>query len=648
MLIIISLVPLLISGISSYLISMNVLERKIETTAKQTTHEIARGLDNYFSAMSNMIKILSNDINVIEAENPTYFEFAKGLINNIKNTDESVINMYVGTESGMFYTDPAAVLPEGFDHRKRDWYIEAISNPGEIVITEPYEDTATKHMVISIVSSIQKDNKSIGVAGMDIDLATFSASLSEIAIGDGGYIYVTDKSGRMLAHPDPSLIGTDIAKELYNWTEIASKEEGFAKYEFNGADKFSSHSTSELTGWKIVASMNYSELSNDTSTIRTTIINVIILTLLVAVAAAILFSIPIARNIKRLLDAFDRLAHGDLTVSISIKSKDEFNLLGNHFNEMTANISALFREVGEASDTVLDSSISLSSMAEETNSSLGEVARAVDEVAKGAMEQAQNASDGASSISELSDQLTLIDESTKSMSQLADNAKNLTKQGLDHVYALKEKSDNTMSATTKVSELVYETGESMQQIDAISNTIDEITNQTNLLSLNASIEAARAGESGKGFAVVANEIRKLAEQSNESTIRIKAIIEDISNKTVNSIEAMRITNQNVKEQEALVKETQVLFNEIMEAVRILTEKVNEIRQNTDEIAGQKDNIVSQIESISAISEESASATEEVTASTEQITGTMDEITQQTVDLQQLSEKLKEKINSFKF
>lgn len=647
-LIVISSVPLFISGTISYLTSLNVLERKLEATSGQTTHEVARGIDNYFGAMSNMMKILSSDVNVIEAENDTYFEFAKGLIANIKETDDSIISVYVGTEKGMFYVDPYADLPADFDHRARDWYIQAKNNPNEIIITDPYVDIATSQMVISIVAAIQKGNDIIGVAGIDIDLASYSESLSDIIIGESGYIYITDSAGVMIAHPDQTLIGTDEATKLSNWEYVLSNFNGFSSYEFNGLDKFSSHSTSELIGWKVIASMGYSELSKDTSAIRTTITTVFIITLIVAVAAALLFSNPISRNIKKLLVAFDQLAHGDLTASIAIKSKDEFNQLGNHFNEMATNISGLIREVSDASNTVLDTSINLANMAEETNASLSEVARAVEEVAKGATEQAQNASDGAASISNLSDELILIDESTEVMSHLAKNADDLTRQGLNRVENLKEKSDSTMNATTKVSELVYETSESMKQIEAISNTIDAITAQTNLLALNASIEAARAGESGKGFAVVAEEIRKLAEQSKASTVKIKTIVEDIENKTALSVEAMRITNQNVEEQVELVQGTQSLFNEIMDAVHTLTDKVIEIKKNTEEIAGQKDNIVWQIESISAISEESASATEEVTASTEQITVTMDEITHQTVELQNLSEQLKEKINRFKF
>lgn len=648
MLITISLVPLIISGTSSYYTSLNVLTNKLENTSRQTTAEITRGINNYFSAMSNMLEILSNDTNIREADNATYFEFAKGLIANTKATDENIISTYVGTEQGMFYTEPKAALPEGFNHKTRDWYTLAIDNPGQILITDPYIDTATKQMVISIVTTIHKDSQLIGVVGMDMDLGQFSKSLSNITIGDSGYLYITDQNGIMIAHPDHSIIGTDTATTLDCWEEIQENTDGFSSYEYKDEQKFASYATSEITNWKVIASMNYSELDQDVSKIEQTIIIVLFGSIIASILIAVFFSIPISRNIRTLLGAFDRMAKGDLTATVLIKSRDEFKLLGEHFNEMSGQISQLIKNVSVASNTVLDTSVSLANMAEETNASLGEVARAVEEVAKGATEQAQNASEGASSISDLADKLTIIDDSTDTMNDLATNASELTKQGLSRVLELIEKSDSTMNSTEKVSGLVNETSESVQQIDAISNTIDAITAQTNLLALNASIEAARAGESGKGFAVVADEIRKLAEQSKASTVKIKNIIEDISEKTTLSVNAMAITNENVKEQVTLVQQTQSLFHDIMNAVQILSEKVTEIKHNADEIGEEKDNIVSQIENISAISEESASATEEVTASTEQISVTMDEITQQTVELQNLSEQLQNKINSFKF
>ena len=648
MLITISLVPLLIMGISSYSISHKVLRNKLETTSRQTIHEITRGLDNYFSAMSNIIKILSNDINIQSADNSTYFEFAKSLIANIKATDNTIINIYVGTESGMFYTDPVLDLPESFDHKKRDWYIQALNSPDKVIITDPYVDVGTGQMVISLTMAVQNEDSLVGVVGIDLDLSILSTSLSDIKIGDSGYLYITDKSGSLIAHHDHGLIGTDTVTKLSHWEEMKVSESGFATYENNDEKWFASYETNDMAGWKIIASMKYSELSNDTRLIRANIIMVSLLALLSSLLAALLFSNPISRNIRSLLSAFDRLAQGDLTATVTIRSKDEFYLLSKHFNDMTGNISTLIRNVSDASGTVLDSSVSLANMAEETNASLNEVARAVEDVAKGATEQAQNASDGATSVSDLADKLSKIDSSSEAMETMSRNARQLTLRGLDGVELLMHNSDSTIESTTKVSDMVYAVSESMKQIDAISDAIDMITSQTNLLSLNASIEASRAGESGRGFAVVASEIRNLAEQSKASTVQIKAIVEDISNKTELSVQAMDITNQNVREQATLVNQTKDLFHDIKEAVRVLSEKISEIKQHLDDISEHKNNIVFQIESISAISEESASATEEVTASAEQITTTMDEITQQAIDLQSLSEQLQKRINSFKF
>lgn len=648
MLLSISLIPILISGIVTYLISYDILEKKLETTSKQTTKEVTRGINNYFVSMNNIIGILANDTNLIEADNSTYLGFGKGLIANAKSTDSTILAIYVGSEQGAFYMDPYAELPSDFDHRTREWYKLAKENPGKIIMTDPYQDVATGELVVTLASATQKEGKVVGVVGMDIHLGFLSTTLSDIKIGDEGYVYITDTKGNLIAHPDKSLIASDIVTTLSYWSEAKENKSGFSSYTYQGVDKYAIYDTSESTGWKVIASMNFSELTTDTNPIRTTTVVVIALTILFAVLGALLFSTPISKNIKKLLAAFGDLSQGNLTTKVSINSKDEFRLLGTHFNDMTHHIAHLIHNVSDVSNAVLDTSVVLSDMAEETNVSINEVTRAIEEVAKGATEQAQYASTSASSITELSDKLNVIEDSTNKIDNLSKNAETLTLQGLSRVETLIENSDSTAESTANVSKLVLETSESMKQIEAISNTIDMITTQTNLLSLNASIEAARAGESGKGFAVVANEIRALAEQSKDSTVKIKAIIDEISQKTVRSVEAMEITNQKVNDQVRLVKETQDLFAEIMEATKVLSSKVTEIKSTTEEITEHKNNVVDQIENISAVSEESASATEEVTSSSEQIAETMDEITKRAIELHHLSENLQERINSFQF
>lgn len=647
MLIAISMISVIFTGISSYFISNNVIKNKLEKTSTQTIQEIARGIDNYLGGLSSLVETLATDTNVKNADNTVYMNNAKSLIGNVKATDESILNVFLGTERGLFYADPYAELPADFDHKTRDWYIEAIKNPEQIIITEPYLDTGSNTSVISIVSAIQDNSTTVGVIGMDISLAALSDSLLEIVIGDSGYIYMIDQNGILITHRDNSLIGTDTVTQLSIWSEVSGQESGFASYVYEGQDKFSAYVSSELTGWKIMAAMDYAELTKDTSVIRNYIFAIIIIVGMLSIIVAFLFSGPISKNIRLLLSGFESLSQGDLTTYMHIKSKDEFNTLGIQFNHMVDNISKTLQSVHEASSTVLDTSVILSNVAEETNASINEVARAVEEIAHGATEQAESSSAGAASVVELSEKLDVIEGSTNLMSELSQNTENITVEGLKSVKTLIENSDSTMESTSKVSELIVETHESVRQIDEISNTIDAITAQTNLLALNASIEAARAGESGKGFAVVADEIRQLAEQSKESTVKIKAIVQDISEKTELSVEAMEKANDKVKEQVSLVGLTQTAFEDITKAVGALFDKVLEIKNWTSEITERKEDIVIQIESISSISEETASTTEEVTASAEQIAVTVDEIAKNASDLHYLSEELQKRLNTFK-
>jgi len=204
-----------------------------------------------------------------------------------------------------------------------------------------------------------------------------------------------------------------------------------------------------------------------------------------------------------------------------------------------------------------------------------------------------------------------------------------------------------MESTVKVADIVTDMNKSVKEISMISDAINAITEQTNLLALNASIEAARAGEAGKGFAVVADEIRKLAEQSKNSTEQIKSIIGNIQLKAITAVQAMDSTKKSNLDQNEAVTKTEQIFNDILFSITTLTEKVGTVENSVESMQVQKQIFVTQIENTSAISEETASSTEEVTASTEEVTATMDKFTQHTEELQQLAEKLKEEIDKFK-
>ena len=645
MLLVLGIIPLLVTGLVTYNKSTGILNDKLETTSIQTIEEVGRGIDNYINAMSNLVTVLSNDSNIIEANNAESFEFAKGLIKNIRESDDNILNVYVGTESKMFYSYPEVELV-GYDPTATEWYHESVDFPDKVAFSDPYSDTISGLMVMSLTKVVKKGDEIIGVVGLDISLDELSADLSSIKIGDTGYVFITDEHGNVITHPDASLIGTNQVANMPIWTDVKEGDKGFLSFDLDEEDHFGSYVTSGLTSWKIMGVMTSHELTNDTSILLKIVLLLFIILTTICIVAAILFTSVINKNIKELIAGFNKMDRGDLNAHVEVKSKDEFGLLGAQFNEMVTNIGQIIGSVSQSSTTVLDSATELASMSEETNSSAGEVSRAVEEVAHGATEQAQYSADAAMAVTNLAERLDQINDATVIMNDLSDNANKLTTEGLERVEALIEKSNSTKDSTAKVYDLIMEMSNSMEKINAISNTIDMITEQTNLLSLNASIEAARSGEAGKGFAVVANEIRKLAEQSKESTVQIKATISEIYEKTEQSVDAMNKTTDTVNEQTTEVDQTQHLFTNIKNAVSYLSDQVTEIKNHTTEINDMKENIVSQIENISAVSEETASASEEVTASAEQIASTMDQMSEHSVSLSLLAEDLKKKVAHF--
>ena len=639
--------PLFISGFFSYQQSKSVLSKKLSVTSSQTLSEISSGLTDYFTGFTGSVSMIANNYNFINVDDADNFNYVPDLLKNLTESNKDILDSYFGTESGKFAVYPNAQMPDGYDARKRSWYEEGVKANGKVAITSPYVDAASGNTVVGIVQAVMKDGKVVGVIGLDCSLSSLAERIGVKKVGNSGSVSISDPSGVVIAHSDKSLIGTDAITKLSFWNEVKSGNQGFVTYLYNGKEKFGVYATNELTGWKIVAALEQNELSDDT---RTIIITTGIITLIMAVIAVILsfiLSNGNAANIQKLQEVFDKASNGDLSTFTNIKSRDELGNLGKNYNDMIKNIGVLLESAKKTSTTVYETSTGLSSMAEETTASMSKVSMAVSEIAQGAMNLAENSQETVTSIGELSSKLDTISNVTSDMSNVSNNTKELSSEGIGIVNVLISKNSETMEATMKVADIVTNMNESVKKISTISDAITEITEQTNLLSLNASIEAARAGDAGKGFAVVASEIGKLAEQSKKSTEQITVLIEEIQEKADIVVQAMNGTKEINQEQNQAVTKTEKIFNDISASITDLTGKVIEVKSSVDEMQVQKQIFVTQIESTSAISEETAASTEEVTASAERVTETMSRFSQNTEDLKQLAEKLKKEIDKFK-
>lgn len=644
----ICVIPLIILGCGANIQAKSILNQKLKLTSQQTLLEVNDGINNYFNGFNIIVTMLSTNYNFVNADNDEPYSYIPSLLQNAKESNDDIFSSYFGTIDGRFKIYPNNEMPQGFDPRERSWYKQAVDNKGKVIITLPFRDAQTGKNVVSVARTVERDGNIIGVCAINVSIDTLTEKMSKKKIGNTGYIFISDAEGKnMISHPNKDLIGTDEAFKQSFWNDVKTTEKGFITYNFNGVKKFGAYETNQITGWKLVATLDEQEVSNDTNSILTTTLIIVLIITLVSIVLSLLLSKGIAENIKNLKEAFKKASNGDLTASIIISTKDEFMDLSYSFNEMVGNMAELMKNVTKSSKTVLETSSNLASMSEEVTASIGEVAKAIQEVSEGATNQSQNAQNGVSEMNGLSYKLDEISANSNEMDKLSISAKELSSKGLSMIDALIEKSKKTKISTSEVNNIVEDMNESTKKINTISETISQITEQTNLLSLNASIESARAGEAGKGFAVVAEEIRKLAEQSKISTEEIKKIISSIQEKSDTAVKAIKSTEGIVIEQDLAVNETQEIFNKILKSIEIMIDKVNEIKMSIVDVDKKKKITVAEIENISSISQETASASEEVTASTEEITTVMERFTKYADELQLLAEKLDIEIDKFK-
>lgn len=645
----VALVPTISIAIISNMVTAKVTHEDLSKSTLQVTKQASKSLDYKIEGVGNQLSLLANNINFTEfyqnEMNATYGFF---LLDGTLKTNSDYANVYFASSKKDMILAPKADLPEGYDPTERDWYKGAEEKNGDVYYSPPYEDAITKDLVITISRAVlDKNGEIVGVAAIDLNMANFSKSINEIKIGDKGYLVIIGEDGKFITHPDEKQIGSDLATTLTLWEDIEKNKEGYSEYELNNVDKFSAFMTNEKTGWKFVSALEKSEITDGADQVRNIAwILTAIFGVLSAIAAYILGK-RIAGNILKVKGALETAAQGDFSARVSVNTKDEFKELEQSFNDTMDQLSTSFEKIGVSSKTVLDTSSQLSVITRETNAALSEVALAIEEIAQGSTLQARNVQVSSEQMRGLARQLEDISIVTENMNNVSHRSMELSSKGLEQVELLSDKSSETKSSTTEVASIVQEVNGRMEEINAIIEVITKITDQTNLLSLNASIESARAGEHGRGFAVVANEVRKLAEQSQASAGEIKRIVDSIKAVVKNAVESMERTNLAVTEQDQAVTETKAIFTEILDAVRELVQKADEVQTAIKESNANKDAVSNEMESIAAVSQQTAAATEEVAASAEQISATMNSFTQHANGLKDLSEQLDSEIKKFK-
>jgi len=261
-------------------------------------------------------------------------------------------------------------------------------------------------------------------------------------------------------------------------------------------------------------------------------------------------------------------------------------------------------------------------------------------------DRAKETENGVIRIKNLAEKIELVTKLTVKTNDVAIETANIGSRGLKAIELLSIKSDENSRATEKTSDIIMEVDKNSLEIGAITEAISQISEQTNLLSLNAAIEAARAGEQGKGFAVVAEEVRKLASQSSTSAAKVKELISGIQDRSKAAVKSIEDGKTIAQEQNKSVIEAKDIFVEILKSIDKITEDMRNIKVYSLEMENEKNEIVEVLETLSASTEENSAATEQVSAATEQQLASINQIATHTQDLNSLAEKLREAVNAF--
>ncbi|WEK54629.1 MAG: methyl-accepting chemotaxis protein [Candidatus Cohnella colombiensis] len=494
-------------------------------------------------------------------------------------------NVQFGTMSGQFISSPYKDMGEGFDSRTRSWYINAMEKKGQAVVNDPIVSADGTGNVTVITSKATEDGS--GVVAVALSLTKLAEQTNRITIGEEGYVTILDKEHKYITHPT-SAVGTENTESFI--TKFYEKDSGFFRYEFNGMSKTAVFITNELTGWKIIGAIELSEISDATRNILYTTVMVIVISILIGALLLIWILRSITSPLTRLIGATEKIANGDLTEEIEIRSKDELGQLSSSVNHMVHKLRDLIEDVINSSHNVASSSEQISATTEE--------------IASGSSMQAEAAMNMQERFNELSLAINAVAENAEGAAELASKTTSIAQEGGTIVQ-------NSVDSMTQVSSQMTLLEQDSGKIGEIIEVINDIADQTNLLALNAAIEAARAGEQGRGFAVVADEVRKLAERSSEATKQITIIIKEMQGNTHRSVIAV---SNGVNQ----TQETGKAFERIIAMINDTEQKVSEIAAASEEQAAQTDEVRKSIESISAASQEAAAAAEETAATSQSL------------------------------
>lgn len=515
---------------------------------------------------------------------------------------------------------------------------------------------SVKHTMVDVINTTSKimENEISNSGVDDLDYDGYANNLSDVKLEgmDSAYMYVVQNDGTMLYHPTKEKVGQPVENAVIKGV-VQQLQDGkklstaVVEYDFNGTTKYSAYTI--LNNENIlVLTADESEALAGITTVTGVAVGISAIVVLLAIIICFILGRRLMRPLVKVSTIIEEIANGDINADFGMvkETNDEIGLIIEKMKELTQSLGNIVGKIRNSSDTMSANSYELNDTSSQTLAANNEISKAVEDVAEGSTGMAASISKINENLLEMSNETKDINESVNEIRNQTVAVQDSSKIMNDKIKSMQDSSHKMDEGISAISKRIETVNTTVDKVSNIVSVIEEISSETNLLSLNASIEAARAGDAGKGFAVVAQEIRVLSDNTNTELENIKQIISSLVEECRYCVQASgTIVEDNAKQKEE-IKAVLDEFGSLDEQIQKTAEKADEIEELVTAMIELNDDITKSSNSLTDVSAANAAATEEMNANIEELNAMMHGVSEMAEHMNNESDGLKEALSFF--
>ena len=639
----VGIIPIIIFATISSIIIMSSMYNSEIRSLRQISSMITSNLDKWGDEHIVLVEdiassqiIYSNDLNKIMTE-----------LKNKQGQNTDIYNIMYIDKSGNILTD--ALGSKDGTISNTEYFNDVTQDYSYVTNVLTDKDKSFSYIIFS--APVKYDNEITGYILNMVKISSIEDNIGNIFYSENGNILAFNSDGFITYHNNSN---EAMKKNIFiNSDSLAvAAQKAIAgnfnsiKYSYDSEKGVAVYNYIPSLKWGTIATIPNSDIYQGFKGVLLISSPIIVLIILATLGAALYVLKLFTNPISKMIALTKNVAHGDLTIQCELNGATEIVSVGEDLNEMVQSLKNLVFSISNKSDELKDASITLDELSLSAEETSKDISKAMDEIASGSVSQASRTDDVLNHVRSLEEKMNVLTHKIHETNEALKISDNALLKGSAGTEKLKNNTDEQYRLIGHAVEEVNELSAFVSNIDEIIETISDISEQTSLLSLNASIEAARAGESGKGFAVVAEEVGKLANESQSATRKTSDILNKIKAKADSTTKLMSSINNGMISHSSTVTDTINIFSEITSADKKISENINEFNNLIDYMNQFSNELLNLIETLASCAEESAAVAEEVTASSDEQIIVMDKVRESGINILKIVDELKINIEKF--